>query len=294
MDPALELARRHGLELGDDVTVTEAGLDFRVVTARDPGGTAWILRVPRRPDVVPKIAYEAKVLAFVRPRWVRAVPDWKVITDELVAYPRLTDSTALEYDPQTHAVTWHVDLESPRYTESYAAALAELHALDVDEAAAAGLRVRSIDDERKRVADELASVCDALDVPEAVQRTHRAWIDDDDCWPRQPTFIHGDLYAAHTLVDDDDRVTGALDWSEAEVGDPSIDLTGHYIGFGDDGLATLLEHYAKAGGHVWPTMAKHIARRAGFAPIRYAAFALETGDDALLEMARGQLATPAD
>ena len=274
--------------------VTESGLDFRVVTGHDERGIAWVLRVPRRPDVVPKIAYEAKVLAFVRPRWSRAVPDWQVISDALVAYPRLTDSTALEYDPQTHAVTWHVDLESPRYTESYAEALAELHALDVDEAATAGLRVRSIDDERKRVGDELASVCDVLDVPEAVQRTHRSWIDDDDCWPRQPTFIHGDLYAAHTLVDDDDRVTGALDWSEAEVGDPSIDLTGHLIGFGDDGLAALLEHYATAGGRVWPTMAEHVARRAAFAPIRYAAFALETGDDALLAMARGQLAAPLD
>jgi len=37
-------------------------------------------------------------------------------------------------------------------------------------------------------------------------------------------FVHGDLQVAHVFVDEADRVTGILDWSEGGAGDPAYDL----------------------------------------------------------------------
>ena len=42
--------------------------------------------------------------------------------------------------------------------------------------------------------------------------------------PWRPAFIHGDLQVGHVFLDDHDRVTGVLDWSEAGPGDPAYDL----------------------------------------------------------------------
>lgn len=39
-----------------------------------------------------------------------------------------------------------------------------------------------------------------------------------------PAFTHGDLQIAHVFLDENDAVTGILDWSEAAQGDPLYDL----------------------------------------------------------------------
>ncbi|MEM8922474.1 MAG: aminoglycoside phosphotransferase family protein [Actinomycetota bacterium] len=40
----------------------------------------------------------------------------------------------------------------------------------------------------------------------------------------RPVFAHGDLQLTHVFVDDDDEVTGIIDWSEAGPGDAAYDL----------------------------------------------------------------------
>ncbi|MEO3743536.1 phosphotransferase [Plantactinospora sp. B5E13] len=42
--------------------------------------------------------------------------------------------------------------------------------------------------------------------------------------PWKPVFIHGDLQLTHVFVDDDDTITGVIDWSEAAQGDALYDL----------------------------------------------------------------------
>ena len=55
--------------------------------------------------------------------------------------------------------------------------------------------------------------------------------------PWTPVFTHGDLQITHVFVDDDDRVTGVIDWSEAATGDAHFDLAlltlGHEECLGD-------------------------------------------------------------
>jgi aminoglycoside phosphotransferase (APT) family kinase protein len=55
--------------------------------------------------------------------------------------------------------------------------------------------------------------------------------------PWTPVFTHGDLQITHVFVDDDDEVTGIIDWSEAGHGDALFDLAiltlGHEEHLGD-------------------------------------------------------------
>ncbi len=61
----------------------------------------------------------------------------------------------------------------------------------------------------------------------------------------QPTcFIHGDLQVAHVFVDERDRVTGVLDWSEAGAGDPAYDIATLTLGHRDR-LESLLSGYGR-------------------------------------------------
>lgn len=61
----------------------------------------------------------------------------------------------------------------------------------------------------------------------------------------EPAFIHGDLQITHVFVDDDDRVTGVLDWSEAGSGDPMFDLATLTLGH-EDRLDEVLAGYGPA------------------------------------------------
>ena len=50
------------------------------------------------------------------------------------------------------------------------------------------------------------------------------WLDTDSYWPDWTTFIHGELYQGHVLVDKQERITAVLDWTTAGIGDPASDL----------------------------------------------------------------------
>lgn len=102
-------------------------------------------------------------------------------------------------------------------------------------------------------------------------------------------MVHGDLYAGHILVNDKSEITGMIDWTEAEVSDPSIDFISHLLLFDEVNLASLISHYEAAGGRVWPRMTHHITERLSLSPIKYALFALESGEPDYLDAAKAQL-----
>ncbi|MHB1328105.1 MAG: macrolide 2'-phosphotransferase, partial [Gemmatimonadales bacterium] len=217
----LALARRHGLALTEVLDVNELGLDFRVATASDEAGVRWMLRMPRRPDVLPKIEYEARVLRFLAPRLPVAVPEWHVVAPDLVAYRRLNDRTAMIIDAATYTPTWQIDPASLRFTESLAPALVALHGIAPAEAVAAGLRSSDPEQARAAFARDLDRARGEFSIAEPLERRWRTWLDDDTSWPDFATVVHGDLYVGHILVGNHDQVTGMIDWTEAEVSDPS-------------------------------------------------------------------------
>ncbi|VCY90565.1 phosphotransferase [Klebsiella pneumoniae] len=131
------LAARHGLKLHGPLTVNELGLDYRIVIATVDDGRRWVLRIPRRAEVSAKVEPEARVLAMLKNRLPFAVPDWRVANAELVAYPMLEDSTAMVIQRFVHARLGRA-ADSEVFAESFATALAALHAVPISAAVDAG------------------------------------------------------------------------------------------------------------------------------------------------------------
>jgi macrolide phosphotransferase len=283
------LAARHGLYLAGTVTFNETGLDFRVGFAKDTAGRRWVLRIPRRDDVQPKIEREARILDFVRHRLPVEVPDWQVRSPDLVAYPMLTDPMALVFDAETHAVTWNIDQDAETYVTSLAEVLVALHASPVSEGVALGIPASSPEEVRLKVHQDMERLKQEIGIGRDLEARYRHWLDNDKLWPDFSVLTHGDLYVGHVTTTADARVSGVIDWTEAEISDPSIDFAGHLAAFSPRSLKRLVTAYEHAGGRTWPAMLEHIQERHAASPIKYGIFAVSTGNEQLLAAAKVQL-----
>jgi macrolide phosphotransferase len=228
------------------------------------------------------------VLDFVRPHLPVDVPDWRLFTPEVIAHPRVPGNPAAVADLEVGDWVWRFDQWAPPgvFLDSLAEALAALHRIDPADAAAAQLSVLRPDDLRVATAERVHTAREGLTVPEPVWRRWHEWLADDSSWPSQVVVVHGDLHPGRILLDDEHRVTGILDWSEAHVGDPATDFSLLYASIGLDALASLLGCYATAGGDVWPRMAHHIVERWCAYPAVIADFARMTGDDQPMQLAQ--------
>lgn len=286
----LELAARHGLELAaDGLRIEEAGLDFRVAFARAAhDDTRWVLRIPRRPEVASKLDTERCTLDFLAPRLSVAVPRWQVCSPQLIAYRRLPGEPGLTLDDEGQPV-WHYDPQSVAFATALGELIAALHALDPDEAARAGVPVAPQAQARDRLRAELEVVCAAFEVAPALEASWRAWIDDDVLWPEPIALTHGELYAAHVLIDGAQRILGVLDWTTAVVGDPAVDFTYQHM-MGPAAFDATVAAYRRAGGADHAALAERCAALTAAAPLRYATFALASGDPKHREAATAMLA----
>ncbi|QDC23267.1 aminoglycoside phosphotransferase [Georgenia yuyongxinii] len=291
LDDVVALTARHGLEVDpDSLQVNEAGLDFRVIYAR-ADGEDWVLRLPRRPDVVPRIGPEAAVLELVRDRIGAAVPDWRIQQPSLIAYPLLPGQPGMTIGPDGD-LHWHLDLQSPRYAASFGMLLAELHRIDVAEAQAAGLMVQGPDEVRAQWRADIATVADNFTVAPALLDRWQAWLDDDAFWPDFSVLTHGELYPAHVLLGEDENITAVLDWTTAKVTDPGRDFALHHAVSAPETFARTVAAYEQAGGRTWPRLSDHSAELMAASPVGYALFALHTGVREHLALASIQLDPP--
>ncbi|HEY4614086.1 MAG TPA: macrolide 2'-phosphotransferase [Citricoccus sp.] len=282
------LAASAGLELDErPLRVNDMGLDFRVAIARDRGGQDWVLRIPRRPDVLERAQDEHRVLRLVAPRVGPAVPDWRVRTPELIAYPLLPGEPGLTLDEDGTPV-WHLDPASLDYAHSLADFLAELHGIDPAEAAAAGVRTRTPDQVRQAWRADIDRVTEAFEVAGHLQERWAAWLQDDGYWPEGSVLTHGEVYPAHTLVDGG-RITAVLDWTTAAVDDPARDFAFHHAAAPPEVFAATVQRYAERGGRVWPRLAEHCAELFAASPVAYGLFALQTGAPEHRQAAAAQL-----
>lgn len=289
----LAAAGRHGLRLTTEHTdFDKSGLDFLVVHARDDDGTPWIVRTPRRPDVFEASRVEARVLALVRSRLPVAVPDWRVHAPDVIAYPRLAGTPAVTVDPSTGPVWNLIDPAAPSavFLDSFARALVALQAISPEAAAEAGVPTRTIAEVREALGRSMEATREALAPSDAVWARWHRWLEDDQRWPQYVALVHGDLHPGHMLLDEDGRLVGILDWTEAQVTDPSIDLAMFFGCFGRAQLEALIAQIEQAGGATWPHLADHAAERWAAWPVLAAEWGLRTGNEAVLGYARAQLA----
>lgn len=282
-------ARRHGFDLIPEGTdLDDSGADFVVARAVDFDGVPWIVKAPRRRDVMIRADAERKAQRLVAGHLPAAVPDWRLFTPETIAYPRLDGSPAAVADLDLGDWRWRFDPKEPpsAFTTSLAEVLAALHGIAVDDARGAGLVVLTPADLRGATAASVDRARDHLDVPDALWRRWHDWIEDDASWPVEHVVVHGDLHPAHLLLDEQQAVTGVLDWSEAHVGDPATDFALIYPSVGRGVLEALVDGYGAAGGRTWPRMVDHVVERWCAYPAVIADFGRLSGDEQPMQLAQ--------
>jgi aminoglycoside phosphotransferase (APT) family kinase protein len=286
----IDRAAEHGLRLAaGSLRIEEAGLDFRVVFARDLSGREWVIRTPRRDGLVEAMAREARILTFLRPRLPVALPDWQIHAPTMIAYPRLPGRPGLTLDPGTGAPLWHIVPDSAAYAEALGRLIAALHAIDPEQARAAGLPGGSVAAERAAWRLKVAEVKAAFAVATTRQRAWQAWLDDDAHWPEPAVVTHGELYPAHVLVDEELAIRGVLDWTTAQIGDPAVDFAFQHR-MGEAAFSGTVQAYMRAGGRELAHLSERCAARAAADAAAYGVFALASGAPQHIEAARAMLA----
>ncbi|MCK8099272.1 macrolide 2'-phosphotransferase MphK [Bacillus sp. 2CMS4F] len=289
------LARNQGLTVHcDNAQLNETGMDFQVVFAEDDTGMPWVLRKPRRSDVVERAASEGRTLAFLRANLTADVPDWKIHMPELIAYPKLSGTPAAGIDLEQKQYVWNMSHQPPsdNFVHTLAEILAELHGMNQTSAGQSGIEVVMPEDFRKMTAESMADVKNKFGVSKQLWERWQTWINDDAYWPGFSALIHGDFHPPHILIDQNEHVTGLLDWTEAKVADPAKDFVFYHMIFGEKETARLLECYDQAGGRVWSKMQDHISEMQAAYPLEIAKFALQTQQEEHVNMALEALGEP--
>jgi macrolide phosphotransferase len=286
-------AQKHGLRLSpDNVKLDESGVDFLVAHARDEDCTTWMVRCPRRLDVIESATTENRALGLVRRHLPVAVPEWKIYSPEIIAYPKLDGTPAASIDTENPQYIWYIDQQSPadKFIDSLDAVLAALHTINHSEVIEAGLRVLSPSESRQSLAQNMDKTRSMLGVSDFIWRRWQMWLNDDTYWPEHSALVHGDMHPGHMLVDEYHRLIGLLDWTEAHVTDPATDFVIYFATLGDSALTALLKRYEEAGGRMWPRMHEHIVEMYSAYPVTIATFVLTTGEETHLELAKTMLA----
>lgn len=283
------LAADHGLMIdSESIRFNDAGLDYLVAFATAEDTTEWALRLPRRDDVAGKIDDEAKILRFVRDRLSVAVPDWRIQSRDLIAYPTLPGEPGLTLDAAGEPV-WHVDREDPRYAVSLGRLIAELHGIDVADARAAGIPSQSTAEVRAEWRARLDQVSAAFTIAASLRDQWIDWMADDELWPEFTVFTHGELYPAHLLLGADGSIRSVLDWTTAKVGDPALEFMYHYMLSTPETFQLALDAYADITGRVPQHLLQRCAALLSAGPLNYAAYALTTRAPEHMAAAAAQL-----
>jgi macrolide phosphotransferase len=290
----LELAHKSGLTIEEStIQFNESGLDFQVVLATDVDEVRWILRLPRREDVLPSVDREKRTLELIAPLLSVDVPRWTICNDALIAYRALNGVPAGTIDPEAKAYVWEIDLANvpDRFHESLAKGIVSLHQVGVEKARAAGLPVKTIEEVRIEMKHRMDAVKSEFGVGQMLWKRWQSWLHDDDIWMQETVLTHGDLHAGHILINAQAQVTGFIDWTEASVSDPATDFVPYYHTFGQGALNKLISAYAEAGGYTWSKMAEHVIELNATSAIGVAEFALRSGLDEYRQMATQMLCT---
>lgn len=289
----IEIATKYGLNISEDSLVfNESGLDFLVVFSIDQQENEWVLRIPRREDVMPRTKVEKQALDLVNKYSTNfQAPNWNIYTDELIAYKKLEGIPAGTIDHEIQNYVWEIDINNvPKcFHETLGKVLAELHGIPKDKVEEAGLVVHTSEDVRQSMKERMDAVKAKFGVGESLWDRWQTWVNDDELWPKETGFIHGDIHAGHILIDTNANVTGLIDWTEAKITDVSNDFVFHYKAFGEEALESLINAYKEAGGYYWPKMKEHIIELVAAYPVAIAEFALVSGVAEYEQMAKQAL-----
>lgn len=262
MTPDLSaLAAAHpDLDLGS-ARVVDSGWDFVVV---DTG--AWVFRLPRREPVAAALRVERRLLALLARRLPVAVPEMRLhaLADGTPygVYPRLPGT------PATCA-------DSAAIGPDVAALLTALHAIDPADVLVLGVAAPGRLDLDVLADRATAEVVPLLPWP-AVAALHEAF-----ATLREPVrvdaLVHADLGESNLLVSGA-RLVGVLDWTDARVGDPALDLSWFVQCLGAEAARTALAAYVPPRGADADALWRRAVAHATVQPVHAVLYGLDKGD----------------
>lgn len=231
--PALELRSVRYFNAGWDYELWEINRDL-------------LFRFPLREDCAAPLRIEARLLAELAEHLSTPIPRPEYISDGVEALPlpffayRKLDGVPLEQAGASDDERREIAAQVGRF-------LRELHSFPTERAAALGVPVYSAESWRAFY-EEFRAQCDRRFGPlltkhegERVADFWAAFLDDDRNFSFAPALVHADLGPDHILVSTETgKVSGVIDFGDARVGDPAIDIVGlHRIqeaameGYGD-------------------------------------------------------------
>lgn len=289
-----QLANNNGLDiLEDTIKMNESGVDFQVAHAKDLNNVKWILRVPRRPESMRNALQEKAALDIINKQASFQVPDWSIFSEDLIAYKQLSGVPAATVDVEQQSYVWSFDETNvpDEYYDSLGRTLANLHSLTHQEFKSIRVEFLGGHELRASMKQRMERVKEQYAINKNLWERWQAWLAEDSFWPSFVGVNHGDLHPGHILINQDNYVTGLIDWTEVGVADVSVDFLSHQLLFGKDGLTKLINAYDNAGGKTWSRMDDHIIELLTTSAITVAEYAQATGMKDMHEAAARMLAS---
>lgn len=189
----------------------------------------YVFRFPRRQVAAALLENEARALLLIGTHLPLQVPAPEFIGKPdggypypFCGYPYIAGVTAC-------GVSW-TDSQRAGTAASLARFLAALHGIAVEEASRVVLPGDTIAraDLTKRVRlfreklvalEPLPAGCSLQEILGRAEQLVAT-----PAHPGPPCWVHGDLYVRHILVDNHRRPCGVIDWGDAHLGDPALDL----------------------------------------------------------------------
>ena len=252
------------------------GEGFRSIAVETDGGI--LVRVGKSEEAAVGFDLENRVLPFINRSLAAPVPSplWHIPPcDELpygaLGYMKLQGTNPKPGDPTLRQ----------SFIPELAHFLVELHAIPVESALEVGIRPvnphQRILGARPVVMPMLA---DYLNQSEFA-RVDRWWEDlasDSRMLAYRPSVCHHDLWYENLLVDLSGHLSGVLDWSHVEIGDPAHDFAAIHH-FGEELTVRFVEEYRAAGGTITDDDSHRIRRYWEGRELGALAWAIENDDE---------------
>lgn len=277
MDIAANLIARQFPDLAP-VTVAPLGVGWDNVAYLV--NEAFVFRFPRRAIAVPLLDVESRFLPRIAP-WVTLsipVPQFVGVPEAdyaypFVGYPILPGTTACR-------IRWTGALRAS-CAAPLGSFLRTLHAVppgdpalapgDVIERANVAARTVKLLERLEEVARTVPDL-DTSVLSETVRR-----LAGTPLLSGTPSWVHGDLYARHLLIDGGHRPCGVIDWGDMHLGDPALDLSLAFSFLPAEARAAFRDAYGPVDASTWD--------RARFRGISYGAlltlYGRDVGDGAI-------------
>jgi aminoglycoside phosphotransferase (APT) family kinase protein len=180
----------------------------------------FVFRFPRRESAVRLIERETRVLPLLAPHLPLPVP-----TPRFIGVPAAGSPYPFAGYPLIPGTTAWSEEERAANAAVLGRFLAALHGIPVSEETRGWAPVHEKEGPEPLVRERLLAIepaPDGIDLEALGDLERRLRL--APVWKQPSCWVHGDLYARHLLVDEERRLCGVIDWGDAHLGYPALDL----------------------------------------------------------------------